>query len=44
MDALTSALVKIEDADKLYTPETPADTVIVILTLAEINALREAAR
>jgi predicted DNA-binding protein (UPF0251 family) len=44
MDALTSALEKIEDADRLYTPETPEDTAIVILTLAEINALRELAR
>jgi hypothetical protein len=44
MDALTSALEKIEAADRLYTPETPDETVLVQLTLAEINALREMAR
>lgn len=44
MDALTSALEKIEDADRLYTPESDDETVIVQFTLAEINALRELAR
>lgn len=43
-DALSSAIDKIEAADRLYTPETEAETVIVILTLAEINALWEIAR
>lgn len=43
-DALKSALAKIEAADRLYLPAEDAETVIVILTLAEINALREMAR
>ena len=44
MDALTSALVKIEEADRLFSPSDEAETVVLVLTLAEINALREAAR
>lgn len=44
MDALTSALVKIEEADRMFTPEKDVDAVVIVLTLAEINALREAAR
>lgn len=44
MDALTSALEKIEDADRMFVPEIETDTVVVVLTLAEINALRELAR
>lgn len=43
-EALTSALDKIEDADRMFEPSEQTDTVIVILTLAEINALRERAR
>lgn len=44
MDALTSALDKIEAADRMFDLSEEADTAVVILTLAEINALREMAR